>query len=135
MQKSIRVEYDKKKIDRLIEGLEGAPQAIRDGLYEVIGSSLMQVHRIAVQPGYAPRKTGTLVRSLTWSIASGIGGGIVFGAVGSNLPYARIHEKGGDTGRNKKTHIIGKHYLERGVNESTPDIAKRFAKIQVLKKR
>lgn len=44
-----------------------------------------------------------------------------------SVPYARIHELGGFTGRGYKTYITAKHYLENGMNSVTRgDIGKYF---------
>ena len=37
--------------------------------------------------------------------------------IGSNKDYARIHQLGGDAGRNKKTKIIARPYLNLGEKE------------------
>lgn len=128
----IKVVYDKNKLDGIIDGLEGSPDAIRAGLEEAMFSSLLQVHSKAVPN--APYKTGTLRRSLSWAMSNGISGGRIEGAVGSNLVYARIHELGGNAGRNGSVAIKGKRYLGRAVDASQNDIKKRFASIRILKK-
>lgn len=128
----IKVVYDKNRLDGIIDGLEGSPDAIRAGLEEAMFSSLLQVHSKAVPN--APYKTGTLHRSLSWAMSNGISGGRVEGAVGSNLVYARIHELGGNAGRNGSVRIKAKRYLGRAVDSSTSDIKKRFASIRLLKK-
>lgn len=128
----LRIEFDQKKMDRLVEDMQAAPQSIQQGIKEVIMSSVLQVHSIAVKPGYAPYKTGNLRRSITFKV--GEAAGKVEGAVGSNLVYAAIHEFGGVAGRGHSVQIKPKRYLGRAIDESKKDIADRFLKIKILKK-
>lgn len=66
--------------------------------------------KLRTQQGYWPGKIlqmrGELVASITsaYDESSAI--------VGSNKEYARIHQLGGDTGRNKKTKIEARPYLK-----------------------
>lgn len=43
-----------------------------------------------------------------------------------SVPYARIQELGGDTGRNYATHIIGKHYLQQSGDSVKKENPKKF---------
>lgn len=128
----LRIEYTKARLDTLIKGLQGAPAEIQLGIKAAMQASVLQVHSIAVKPGYAPYKTGTLRRSITFVVQEGQGK--VWGAVGSNLVYAAIHEFGGTTGRNQSVYIKPKRYLGRAVDESRSDIRKRFQNMKILKK-
>lgn len=128
----LKVEYSKTKMDVLVKGLQGAPAQIQLGLKEAMFASVLQVHRTAVQPGYAPFQTGTLRRSITFTVEESQGR--VWGAVGSNLVYAAIHEFGGRTGRNQSVQIQPKRYLGRAVEENRDFIRDRFRKLKVLKK-
>lgn len=129
----MKVLFDRNKLNGIIRGLEGSPEAIKDELKVAMTSSVLQIHSVAVKPGYAPYKLGDLRRSILWDVAF-VGTNKIQGAVGSNLDYARIHELGGFTGRGHKSFIKPKRYLSRAVEESTDDIRKRFRNIKVLKK-
>lgn len=128
----LRIEYTKDRLDTLLKGLQGAPADIQLGLKQAMQASVLQVHSIAVKPGYAPFKTGTLRRSITFVVQESQSK--VWGAVGSNLVYAAIHEFGGFTGRNQSVYIKPRRYLGRAVDESRADIKRRFQNIKILKK-
>jgi len=145
---SIRVSFDRAKINGLVEGLEGAPDAIQSGLKIAMTASLLQVHSTMVKPGYVPKKTGTLARSFNWDVQSK--GTAVEGVIGTNLDYARIHELGGTIKPKRGKYLVfkgaqgwatvkqvvikPKRYLTRAIQDNKKEIRDRFAKIQVLKK-
>lgn len=62
----------------------------------------------------APKKDRHLVNSGVITRLGATAYRIKFGS--SKAPYARIHELGGDTGRNYATHIVAKHYLGRAAD-------------------
>lgn len=75
----------------------------------------------------APRDTGDLISSgrvekVDGGYAVTFGGsyGVIF------VPYARIQELGGQTGRNHATTIEGQHYLQRAADNVDSDKAKYF---------
>lgn len=62
----------------------------------------------------APKKDRHLVNS---GVIKRLGVGTYMIRFGSSVaPYARIHELGGDTGRNYATKIVAKHYLGRAAD-------------------
>lgn len=78
------------KITRLFESSDQKlMQALKDALFE----SLQLVRTASITSGRIPYKTGTLRRSIT--IAMTVAGRGLEGVVGTNLPYAAIHEYGG----------------------------------------
>lgn len=129
----LRINFDAARFGRMVNDMKNAKGAIQEGVEAAVYSSLFQVHSIAVQPGYVPIDTGTLRRSITFTLLNA--SGRVQGAVGSNLVYAAIHEFGGRAGRGGSVNIKAKRYLGRAVEQSKPAIIERFKKIQVLKKR
>lgn len=42
------------------------------------------------------------------------------------IPYARIHELGGMTGRGYRTHIVAKHYLERSGDQVAKEGIRKY---------
>lgn len=99
-------------------------QAIKDGLY---GAGLEVVRR--ARP-YAPHKTGNLRRSITTEYQP-----TFEQLVGSNEPYAAIHEYGGDIQRTQAwgrptqpyvAHYKEHAYLRRGLDESSEKIERLF---------
>lgn len=63
----------------------------------------------------APKKDRHLVNSGTMKRITPQHYRIRFNSFGS-VPYARIHELGGMTGRGYKTKIVAKHYLENAAD-------------------
>lgn len=75
----------------------------------------------------APRDSGDLVS--TGRVEKVLGGYAVtyggsYGVI--NVPYARIQELGGETGRNHATVIRGQHYLGRAGENVSKDKRKYF---------
>lgn len=129
----LRVDFNAARFARMVNDMKNARSSIQEGVQVALQASLMEVHAIAVQPGYVPVDTGTLRRSITFALVSSTGK--LQGAVGSNVVYAAIHEFGGRAGRGGSVNIKGKNYLGRAVEQSRPAIVERFRKIQVLKNR
>ena len=127
----LKITFDQNRFDKMIKEVESAPATIQKEMKNAIGSSVMQVHATSVQPGFVPKKTGDLSRSLTFKIDESVGK--VIGAVGSNKDYASIQEFGGMAGRNHASKITGKKYLTRSVEENREAIIGRFRKLQILK--
>lgn len=71
----------------------------------------------------APKDTGNLHASGVIKKVTG-GRSVKFGDV--EVPYARIHELGGMTGRNYATKIIPKHYLTRAGNSVGKENIKKY---------
>ena len=71
----------------------------------------------------APRDKGDLQQSGRVETKDGVTSA-VFG--GNGVPYGRIHELGGMTGRNYKTKIIAKHYLEKAGNSVAKENPKKY---------
>lgn len=69
------------------------------------GTPWIKSGRAIAEGGAVLQDSGILARSIT----SDYGGG--FASVGSNLPYARIHQLGGKAGRNRSVTIPARPYL------------------------
>lgn len=76
----------------------------------------------------APVDTGALVSSVRVNADSKDNVYVLAGgSFGSKkVPYARIHEYGGSTGRNHATHIVGKKYMTRAFDQITANYSKYF---------
>ena len=71
----------------------------------------------------APRDKGDLQQSGRVEEENG-STSAVFG--GNGVPYGRIHELGGVTGRNYKTKITAKHYLEQAGDSVAKENPKKY---------
>lgn len=120
----VGIEINNATFDAAFKGLKGMNAQVKKALFEAVTSSVLDIQTKAKTAGYAPYKTGTLRRSITNKVVSVTDG--VVGYVGSNLVYARIQEYGGETGRNKRTIIKGKHYLSRAVRDNKDNVQKKF---------
>lgn len=74
----------------------------------------------------APRDKGDLQQSGRVAEDSGVTSA-VFG--GNGVPYGRIHELGGMTGRGYKTKIIAKHYLKQAGDSVAKENPKKYVDI------
>ena len=72
----------------------------------------------------APRDNGDLQQSGRVESNSKGGESAVFG--GNGVPYGRIHELGGMTGRNYKTKIVAKHYLKKAGDSVAKENVKKY---------
>lgn len=122
------LEYDKGKMRSVIQGLNGFVTGTPQRLKVAITAGVLDVLTDATQN--APYQTGTLRRSLTHRVDSSPREAI--GYVGSNLKYSRIQELGGQTGRNKSTHIRPKRYLARAIDSNKAKISERFRKMKLI---
>jgi len=76
----------------------------------------------------APYDTGTLRRSIDMEKGTG------YVVVGSAVPYARIHELGGQAGRNKSVTIQARPYLgpaldKQAAGQALKHVAEQLAKL------
>lgn len=72
----------------------------------------------------APVLSGDLIESGRVEYNPKGGRSVVFG--NQNVPYARIHELGGVTGRNYKTNIRAKHYLKTAGDSVVKENIKKY---------
>ena len=110
MQVIIETDGEFDKITRLFESSDPKlMKALKDALFE----SLELVRTASLTSGRIPVKTGTLKRSITVSM-SGVN---LEGMVGTNLPYAAIHEFGATITRyqawGRPTRPYSVNYQER----------------------
>lgn len=80
-------------LDRVIKVFEGSNEKMTDALRDALFESLHLIRTASLTSGRIPYKSGTLRRSLTVSIR--LEGKNLEGFMGTNLPYAAIHEFGG----------------------------------------
>ena len=124
----IKAEYNDAEFQEIIDALG---KASSPDLLELANFAGAELHRISVkafeaekdpvtekswQPLKSPRPDGStnpilnyggqLKRSIVWEA---LADGSV--TVGSNMVYARIHQQGGDAGRDRKSHIPARPYL------------------------
>lgn len=140
MQIIIEADGELEKIVKVFESSnENMNKALRDALFE----SLTLVRSASLMSGRIPYKSGTLRRSLTIGM-SVVGKGLE-GSVGTNLPYAAIHEFGGGItryqawGRPTRPYVATykeRSYLRTPFSESAGLIQKAFDRhvADVLKK-
>lgn len=74
----------------------------------------------------APKDTGMLHASGRIKQKSK-GRSVIFGD--AEVPYARIHELGGMTGRNYATKIVAKHYLQKAGDGVGKESIKKYTEI------
>jgi len=100
-------------MDRLEEGLRSLGSSVGDCLEEAVLSGGLMIQDQGEKN--APYKSGTLKSSIITMITSK-GRTRVEGVVGpTGVPYAKIQEYGGLTGRGHRTRIQGKFYMTRAV--------------------
>ena len=71
-------------------------------------------------------QSGNLWHSWGWQVGAINAGWRT--VVGSDSVYARIHEYGGWTGKNHKTHIPARHYVSIALTKAYIDINQLFSK-------
>lgn len=126
----INITYDSSKLESLIKGLDGVERLFPEQVYVALTASVLDIRNDAIKN--APKDTGTLARSIDWKVPRGSSS--MIGYVGSNLVYAKIHEFGGQTGRNHSVTIQGKHYFERAIQANSAAAKERFRKLELLKR-
>jgi phage gpG-like protein len=103
-------------LERITKIFETSNERLNDALRDALFESLQLIRTASLQSGRIPYKTGTLRRSLTVAIKTS--GKDLDGMVGTNLPYAAIHEYGGKITRyqawGRPTRPYVATYLERG---------------------
>lgn len=72
----------------------------------------------------APRLTGDLRQDGRIRDNSDGSTSVIFGS--KNVPYARIQELGGKTGRNYAATITGKHYLQKAGDSMAKENVKKY---------
>lgn len=80
-------------LERVTKIFESSNEKMTDALRDALFESLTLIRTSSLMSGRIPYKTGTLRRSLT--VAMTIAGKGLEGMVGTNLPYAALHEYGG----------------------------------------
>lgn len=80
---------------RLVEQLGETSSKFRKYMLLAMRKAVTHVRSEILGSGRVPFKTGTLRRSITTRVNEGSGIGDLEGVVGTNLPYAAIHEYGG----------------------------------------
>lgn len=101
---SVTMKWDESKIVRI-------PNNVTKGLLRM-GYDMASLAR-----HNSPYKTGALSNSIRVEENAGTVEVIAGGKMGSkDIRYAAIQEFGGYAGRGHKSHIVGKHYMERAKN-------------------
>jgi len=113
----------------LVGEMDRLPQAFDEAIGRSLFKSVQHIRTASLQSGRVPYKTGTLRRSITASVEGNEG------LVGSNLPYAPIHEFGGTFtrhsawGRPTAPYVVtykGLQYLGKPFEDSLPEVTKIF---------
>lgn len=124
----LSIEYDKGKMSSLVKGLSNFAQTAQNQIKIVVTASVLDIQTGAAIN--APYKRGILRKGISHDVE--ISGLSVVGIVGSNVPYSRIQEKGGNTGRNHATYIRPKRYLGRAIDSNKAKISERFRKMKLI---
>lgn len=120
------------KLKRTQLGVSKMRQTIRDAMVQETrqtGEDIVATAKrdyLSGRPGLNVR-TGRLRSSITYQVRNN--GDLIDLSVGSNVIYARIHEYGGDTGRNHKTYIPPRPYLGPSFAENKPAFSGRIASL------
>lgn len=101
-----------------IKELRKALGQMDKGLAKEVSKALKAGAAVAADKarGNAPKRTGKLAAS----IRPGASGAKAY--VKSSLIYAGVHEYGGRVGINKSVRIAPKKFINRGVDESLPEV-------------
>lgn len=123
---------------QILSALDGMDDKLRAHTERAMIKSVALVRTSVLRSGKVPYKTGTLRRSITTAM-TGTRVQDMRGYVGTNLPYAAIHEYGGSFtftrtsafGKPTKpftytAHYTGRHYLRDPFKDALPEIQKIF---------
>lgn len=102
-------------LSKIIGVFEGSNERMNQALKDALLESLQLIRTASLTSGRIPVKTGSLRRSITIAITAAWKW--LEGMVGTNLPYAALHEYGGKISRNtawgKETREYTATYRER----------------------
>jgi len=109
MSDAIKVEIDQAAIQRLQQRLSALPPRILASVYKALQPLVYQSLRSAIPKYFAgsggpesallASRSGTLMNSVLQSIEARMEGDKMVVSIGSDVPYAAIHEYGGFAGR------------------------------------
>jgi phage gpG-like protein len=81
--------------DRMVVKVAGLPTRAKQALADALLKSMTHIKSAVLLSGRVPYKTGTLRRSITTKVETSGDIADYEGEIGTNLPYAAIHEYGG----------------------------------------
>jgi len=135
MSDFIKVEIDRAAIQRLQQRLSTLPPRILAAVYKALQPLVYQSLRSAIPRYFAgsggpesavlTSRSGKLMNSVLESIEARIDGQTMVVSIGSNVPYAKIHEYGGFAGRKppfkkkdaKRPYLRPRPYLHPAMND------------------
>ena len=130
MSITVQVTFDERKMESQIANFGKLATQLQAAIVHSMESSAIDVQTEAKRR--APKKTGTLSRSITHEPPKKRGTAI-YVRVGTNIEYAAIHEYGGWTGRNHAVHIKEKRYFRGAIEMVRPKISTKFRKIIAMR--
>ncbi|MEI8128543.1 MAG: phage virion morphogenesis protein [bacterium] len=129
MDEAIEIKIDNKELNQVLDKLFEKTTDLKPLMKNIAGSMADAVEenfkqegrpewaklkdstiKVRTQKGYWPGKILQMRGELAASITTAYDESSAI--VGSNKEYARIHQLGGDAGRNKKTKILARPYLK-----------------------
>lgn len=139
---TIEIKLKQADAERALDQSLMDPRAFEDRLERAMTESVIKIRSDATLVPPMPYRTGTLRRSLAFAVERD--GPFVVGAVGSNLPYARLQEQGGTFtrtsawGRPTAPYSVtykGRGFLEKAIKKNRDHVRRRFAAVLLTKKR
>ena len=122
------------KVKKTGQNFSMAGHTVKDLIFKAAGAFAVDAHKRITEEymsGPHPEKIQPVTNRLRSSIKFRVARseneiGISFG---TDVPYAAIHEFGGNTGRNHKTYIRPRPYLRPGVEDAIPDFQEEVENI------
>lgn len=131
------------------QSFDGKVKGLRQKMFEGVFGGLLDVRNTVLSPGYVPKKTGDLARSIIPRMEPGSPAKRVTGIIGTNKVYAGIQEFGGTINaknskyltfkvngrwvRVRQVTIRPKRYFTRAIKENEKKIEERFRKLMAIK--
>lgn len=154
MSDAIKVEIDRAAIEQLQRRLSALPPRILAAVYKALQPLVYQSLRSAIPKYFAgsggpesallTSRSGKLMNSVLQSIEARLDGEKMVVSIGSDVPYAAIHEYGGFAGRKppfkkkdaKRPYLRPRPYLHpamRDLQQALPDLlAQAIQQAQVV---
>ena len=130
-----KIEVDTKGFAELLKASNTWANEFHPELEKIMRKAVLLLRSRILRSGRIPFQTGTLRRSITTAVRGGRSLSDITGEVGTNLPYAAIHEFGGTFTRNSafgrptrsySVTYTARRYLRQPFAESISDIQRLF---------
>ena len=122
------------KLKKVAENFNNTTEAVRRLTFDAAGDFAVEAHSFITEKylsGPRPEKLGVITGRLRSSIKFKVeqSDNVISIRFGSDVPYAAIHEFGGDAGRGGKVHIRKRPFLTPGIEDALPDFQKSLQDI------